>query len=163
MIALLLFTVLLYPGTPTEGPVVRPSDLLILTGARWSGTLTYLDYSSNRKVSIPSTLLVSGLEGQQSKFIFDYQYPKEPQARSVDTIVIANDGREFAGERVVDRQETQGGPIIIVTEKAGTDNKRKALIRHTYRIEPGNFSIKKEVRYDDTNQYLVRNEYQWAR
>jgi hypothetical protein len=159
----ILTAVLIFAVLPDQKPVIRPADLISLTGERWIGTLSYLDYTSNRQVSIPSTLLVTGIEGQPSSFTFDYQYPDEPHARSTSTITIANDGREFAGEQVVKRQISAGGTLILVTEKTGRDNDREALIRHTYQIQPRSFSIRKEVRYTGTAAFLQRNEYRWER
>jgi len=37
---------------------IKRDDLQILTGTQWSGTLTYLDYRSKKKVSIPANLNV---------------------------------------------------------------------------------------------------------
>ena len=159
----LLFVLFLNPWIQSNGPVVSPKDLMTLTGSRWTGTLTYLDYSSNRKVSIPSTLVVTQVAGSRSSFTFDYQYPDEPHANSVDLVVLANDGRQLDGELVEQRQVAPNGKLILVTVKSGTDNERNALIRHTYEIEPTRFSLKKEVRYDGSSQYFERNEYRWQR
>ncbi|MFZ4795185.1 MAG: hypothetical protein ACOYLN_13745 [Blastocatellia bacterium] len=159
----LLFVLFLNPWIQSNGPVVSPKDLMTLTGSRWTGTLTYLDYSSNRKVSIPSTLVVTQDAGSRSSFTFDYQYPDEPHANSVDLVVLANDGRQLDGELVKQRQVAPDGKLVLVTVKSGTDNRRKALIRHTYEIEPTRFSLKKEVRYDGSSQYFERNEYRWQR
>ncbi len=43
----------------TAQPKVNSKDLQRITGAQWKGTLTYLDYRSNKKVSIPSHLRVT--------------------------------------------------------------------------------------------------------
>ena len=146
-----------------QAPLMRSTDLFLLTGPRWTGTLTYLDYSTNRKVSIPSTLQVTPVEGQTLSFTFDYQYPDEPHARSTSTLTITADGKEFAGARIVERRGSASGPLILVMEKMGRDNDREALIRHTYQIETGRLSIRKEVRYTGITQFLLRNEYVWQR
>lgn len=157
-----------------QAPLIRSADLFLLTGPRWTGTLTYLDYSTNRKVSIPSTLQVTPVEGQTLSFNFDYQYPDEPHARSTSTLTITADGKEFAGARIVERRGgSASGPLILVMEKMGRDNDREALIRHTYQIETGQIpsgqsrsgrlSIRKEVRYTGSTQFLLRNEYVWQR
>ena len=151
-----------------QAPVMRSADLLSLTGPRWTGTLTYLDYTTNRKVSIPSTLQVTPVGGQPLSFTFDYQYPDEPHARSISPLSLSDDGREFAGARIVERRGSVNGPLILVMEKMGRDNDREALIRHTYQIETGqsrsgSLSIRKEVRYTGTTQFLLRNEYVWQR
>ena len=162
IMALLLAILVMGGSSREEGPVVRSADLMILTGARWSGSLTYLDYRSNRKVTIPSTLQVGRDPKDQNSFIFDYQYPDEPQAASREVVVIGSSGGTLTGERVVARRDQAGG-LVLVTEKAGMDNQRPALIRHTYQISPASFSIRKEVRYGAEEEFLQRNEYRWQR
>jgi hypothetical protein len=68
-------------------PKIKAKELNILTGARWSGTLSYLDYSSSKKVSILSDLVVSSA-GKKNSWIFSFEYPKEPKANSSDTVVL---------------------------------------------------------------------------
>ena len=155
--------VLLLSALYAQDPQIRPADLLLVTGSRWTGQLTYLDYTTKRPVSIPSTLSVTQVDGQPSAFIFDYQYPDEPHAKSTSTLTIADGGRTFSGERVVTRQVSTDGTLLLVTEKSGRDDGREALIRHTYQIKPGRFLIKKEVRFGDNLQFIQRSLYQWAR
>jgi hypothetical protein len=142
---------------------LRPTDLQMLTGQPWTGTLTYLDYRSNRPVSIPSTLIVSRPKGDEPVWIFDYRYPDEPKANSRETVTLGTDGTTLNGERVVERTSLAGERLKVVTEKSGMDNDRKAAIRHTYSIGATSFSIRKEVRYDDAKEYIERNRYEWAR
>ncbi|MFM8392817.1 MAG: hypothetical protein ACKOB4_02700 [Acidobacteriota bacterium] len=160
---IIALSTLLLLALQDQAPVMRSADLFSLTGPRWTGTLTYLDYSTSRKVSIPSTLLVTPVEGQHLSFTFDYQYPDEPHARSTSTLSLSGDGREFAGARIIERRGSANSPLILVMEKNGRDNDREALIRHTYQIETGRLSIRKEVRYSGTTQFLLRNEYVWQR
>ena len=143
--------------------VLRTTDLQILTGQPWTGTLTYLDYRSNRPVSIRSDLNVSGPMGDEPVWIFDYRYPDEPKANSRETVTLGKDGTTLNGERVVERSSVTGERLRVVTEKSGMDNDRKAAIRSTYLIGPRSFSIKKEVRYDDAQEYIERNRYEWTR
>ena len=44
---------------PPKTPILNPADLQPLHGPQWKGALTYLDYTSNKKVSIPSNLTVT--------------------------------------------------------------------------------------------------------
>ena len=65
---------------PPRAAKVSAEDLRRLAGARWTGTLTYLDYGSGKKVSIPSNLTVTQAEGDESAWVFEYEYPEEPKA-----------------------------------------------------------------------------------
>jgi hypothetical protein len=142
---------------------VRPEDLRRLAGARWTGTLTYTDYSSNRRVSIPSNLTVTERDGGATSWLFEYEYPKEPKANGRREVTLAGDGATLGGETVVERSSLEGGLLRIVTEKRGADDDRPALFRYTYLIGASSFSVRKEVRPDGAEQFFERNVYSWSR
>lgn len=144
-------------------PKVKIKDLQNLTGAQWTGTLSYLDYGKNTKVSIPSNLTVTQSKDNKSSWIFEYQYPDEPKANSKEIVAITEDGKIFDGETVIERTNLADKTLRIVTEKSGTDNDKKALFRFTYLIGKTNFSIKKEVQYEGKTDFFVRNEYSWKK
>ncbi len=141
---------------------IDASDLARLTGAEWKGNLTYRDYSSGKKTSIASNLTVrSGADALSWEF--DFKYPDEPKANKKSTATLSPDGRTYDGETVIEKTKLNGGILKIVTTQPGTDNDKKAFFRYTYLIASSSFSIKKEVRYENTNEYFERNEYSWKR
>lgn len=142
---------------------LKIKDLRNLTGAQWTGTLTYLDYRKNTKVSIPSNLKVMQSKDDKSSWIFEYQYPDEPKANGQENIALSKDGKTFDGETVIERTILADNTLRIVTEKSGPDNDKKALFRFTYLLNKTSFSIKKEVKYEGTTDFFVRNEYNWKR
>jgi hypothetical protein len=147
----------------TDAPRLKTRDLQILTGQQWTGTLTYLDYRSNKRVSIVSNLIVRQSKKDKRDWIFEYQYPDEPKANSQETVTISQDGRTINGERVIERGNLASDRLKIVTEKSGMDNDKKALVRYIYLISAKSFSIKKEVKYEGTEEYIERNQYEWKR
>ncbi|HJU54258.1 MAG TPA: hypothetical protein VJ715_06795 [Pyrinomonadaceae bacterium] len=147
----------------SQAPTVRLEDLGQLTGEPWAGSLTYLDYRSNKKVSIPSNLTVTRVPGEEMSWVFEYQYPDEPQANSKQTVTITEGGTVIDGEKVIERTALDGGALKLVTERTGSDNDRKALFRYTYLLGPSTFSIKKEVRPEGAAAFFERNEYSWKR
>ena len=153
-----------FPGfVSLDPPKVKSRDLQILMGAQWIGTLTYLDYSRNKPVSIPSKLTVTQSKGDKLSWVFEYQYPDEPKANSEETVTISKDGKTIGGETVVERTKLAGNTLRIVTEKNGMDDNKKSLFRHTYLINANNFSIRKEVRFEGTAEFFERNQYSWRR
>ncbi len=142
---------------------VKIKDLQNLRGAQWTGTLSYLDYRKNTKVSISSNLTVTQSKDDKSSWIFEYQYPDEPKANSRETVAVSKDGKTFDGETVTERTSLADKTLKIVTQKSGPDNDKKALFRFTYLLGKTSFSIKKEVRYEGTTDFFVRNEYIWKR
>lgn len=153
------FTALAFPQTPR----VQAGDLRRLTGTRWMGVLTYLDYRSNKRVSIPSNLTVTQSAGDEMSWVFEYRYPGEPKANSKRAVTVTGGGSLIDGEEVIERTALDGGALRIVTERAGSDNDKKALFRHTYLFAASSFSIKKEVRYEGTAEFFERNLYSWER
>lgn len=146
-----------------DAPKVADKDLRLLVGQQWAGTLTYMDYRSNKKISIPSNLTVTQSMEDKLSWVFEYQYPDEPKANGKKVVTISRDGRIFNGERVIERTKPASDTLRIVTEKEGEDNDRRALFRYTYLLGAKSFSIKKEVRYEGETGFFERNEYSWKR
>jgi hypothetical protein len=50
----------------------------------------------------------------------------------------------------------------LVTEIAGEDGNdhKKAILRHTYTLKSNNYSVVKDVKFDGTDVWIKRNEYQ---
>src|SRR5215218_1885893 len=147
LFSVLLIATHLFAPAVQGPPKVRDKDLLPLTGAQWTGTLTYLDYRSDKKVSIPSTLTVTQSAEDKRSWVFDYKYPDEPKADGKETVTLSRDGQAVNDGRVTERTKLPDGGLIIVTVKRGRDNDRDAVFRYTYTLSAKNFSIKKEVSY----------------
>jgi hypothetical protein len=146
-----------------QAPRVSAEDLRRLTGARWTGTLTYLDYRSNKRVSIPSNLTVTQADGDETSWVFEYEYPGEPKANGKRASKLGDGGAVFDGETVVERAGLDGGGFRLVTVKRGRDNDKDALFRFTYTLDASTFTIKKEVRPGGGSEFFERNTYSWKR
>jgi hypothetical protein len=142
---------------------IKRDDLQILTGSQWTGTLTYLDYRSKKKVSIPANLNVRADGEDKWSWIFEYEYPDEPHANSKEIVRLSRDGRSLNGEVVLERTSLASNTVRFVTEKKGEDNNRSATIRFTYSLNAESFSIRKEVRYEGESQFFERNGFDWKR
>lgn len=163
---LLLFTLIALLCTIPVGAqtqLVKPEDFRSLTGDRWTGTLVYLDYRSNKEVSIASNLTVTQSPGDKLIMIFEYEYPNEPKANSKEKVKLTSDGSSINDEKVVKRENLDGGILRLVTERRSKDNDRDALFRYTYLIAASSFSIKKEVQPEGSNTFFERNRYTWRR
>ena len=146
-----------------QTPRVSAEDLRRLTGPSWKGTLTYLDYSSNKAVSIRSNLTVTLAPGEETAWVFEYEYPDEPKANGKQIVKLGGGGANLDDEKVVERTMLDGGALRIVTERRGKDNDRDALFRYTYLIGASSFSIRKEVRAEGASAFFERNRYSWTR
>jgi hypothetical protein len=146
-----------------QAPTVTVDDLKILEGPKWTGTLTYLDYRSNKKTSIKSNLIVTRASDNASSWQFAYEYPDEPKANDSSTVDLTELGRRLGGKEIIEKETTSGGGMRLVATMDGTDNNKKALFRFTYLISRNAFSIKKEVRLDGATEWFERNTYSWTR
>jgi len=163
IIFVLLFAAVFAGLARSQAPRFSEEDLQRLTGARWRGTLTYTDYRSAKKVSIPSELTVTQAEGQGRAWLFEYVYPAEPKANGRRTVTLGEGGGVFDSEKVVERTGNGDGVVVIVTEKRGKDNDKDALFRFTYTFGGSSFSIRKEVRPEGAAEFFERNRYSWER
>lgn len=149
-------------GCYSEAAAVRPRDVSRLTGEVWRGTLTYLDYQSGERTTIPSTLRVTPGEGDGA-WTFAFGYADEPQADGATTIAITEDGAMIGDETVVERIERPDGSVRIVSEQQAEDNNRPAKLRFVYEISDEAFSITKLVRYEGEKEEFERNTFLWTR
>ena len=137
---------------------ITPRDLKILSGEKWVGKLTYLDYSSNKKTSILSDLIVEPT-GDSLVWIFKNIYPKEPKANGESKIKISKKGKIFDGEKVIERAQLSPETLKIVTTKS----KDKKQFRYTYIIATEKFSIRKEEKGINDKDFFERNIYEYSR
>lgn len=141
---------------------IEPKDLAKLEGAPWTGTLTYLDYSSGKPTAIKCDVTITRDAKDSHVWTFDYRYPDEPKANSKDSVVLSADGRTFDGEAVLEFSR-KGKTSRLVTTKQGKDNDKPATFRFTYLFDDKNFSVRKEVKVDGSADYFERNRYAWSR
>ena len=140
---------------------ITAKDINVLTGGEWKGSLTYLDYSSNKKTTIPANLVVERA-AEQNTWYFKNLYPDEPKANGIDTIRLTAGGKTLDNETVVSRKDS-AGIIKLITQKQLNDDGIIKIFRFTYIISPNKFSIKKEERKKTEATFFERNQYQFTR
>jgi len=140
---------------------ISPDDLTMISG-EWQGTLTYMDYSTNKPFTMPANVTVEqGKNEYQMQLL--YKYPNEPNANSRGRIKISKDGLLINKTRVRSREVLPNKVVKITTEYEGKDNNMSALIKNVYILGPKQFLIRKEVKFDDVADWLMRNEYSFMR
>ena len=85
-------------------------------------------------------------------------YPNEPKANGKGKIKISEDGLMLNKEAVVAKEVLTDG-IKIITEYSGKDNNQKAQIRNTYILQARSLVIRKEVQFEDSEDWLKRSEF----
>jgi hypothetical protein len=144
-------------------PAVLASDIRVLTGEGWKGTLTYLDYTSKKPTEIRSSLLVLPVEGDPLAWDVRVGYADEPHADSGEIAKLEAGGTVFREQRVLERSQAGPGRVQIVTEARGDDDRKPATFRFVYLIEAKSCSIQKLVKFDEGGEFFERHIYRWTR
>lgn len=148
-------------GLKSSDLKIVPMDLKIILGD-WNGTLTYLDYSSGKPYTLPANLTVKQGRNEYELLLLN-SYPNEPEANSREKIKISEDGKQLNKKHIKSKQRLPKGQIQIITEYKGKDNKRNALIRNIYILAGKQFLIRKEVQFENSDTWIMRNEYNYLR
>lgn len=144
-----------------SGPVVTPSDFKIIAGERWTGDLTYLDYSSDKRVTIPANATVEVVSATTLKY--SISYPEEPWEDTKAKLKRSKSGRLLDGHVVTSRDLRADGTVALTTLHKGEDNNQAADIRMTYVLSASEFAIEKDVRFQDGAAFVNRNIYRFTR
>jgi len=131
---------------------------------KWTGTITYLDYTSGKPFTMPANVTISKNKKDAKQLIFAFEYPNEPKANGNDTLTLNSDGTMIDDTKVVSKSE-QDGVLQIIAEKNGIDgnDNKKALLRYIYSIGKKSFIKRKEVKFDGEDKFIMRNEFKMSR
>ncbi len=143
---------------------LTPTNLKNLEGA-WVGSLTYLDYVSNKPITMPANTTYLQSTSNPNIYLRSIGYSTEPHANKKDSLILSNDGTALNEEKVVAVKLFSKDSIVIVTQVKdidGNDNK-PAIIQHTLTITPTLFINKKEVKFIGTKNWINRSTYTFTK
>lgn len=147
------------PDTPTKSQLTA-SDLAVIAGTGWTGTLTYRDYSPPYgEVTIEAALAAAETpDGLR----FSYIYPKEPQANSESAFALTENGTVLDGARITGLAP-KDGLLTVTTEESCEDDDKPATCLHDYTFGPKVFAAAKRVRFSGSPETFQRNVYRFTR
>ena len=154
-------------SAPAEVPRLSNSDLAMANAIDWRGTLTYLDYSTSKTVTLNTTLR-SQMSGAD-RFIlqFNYEEPNKSHVFGTDTLTVAPDGTRLRWDgtdfTVQAKKWLLNQTLRFVLEGPGQDDNRPVLIRKTVLLSPHQFAVRKQIRLAGDTAFVQRNHYQFAR
>ncbi len=150
-------------GSPPVNPPVAEAavtismdDLRLLIGDDWEGALTYLNYGSDKRSTIPVKMIVMSPDGDRLPFAI--KYPGEEDKNVDGGLELSGDGSQFDNARIIERRDTPEG-FTFTTQTRGQDDNRPADIRIVYEVSERLFKMRKLVKFDDAEDYIERNEY----
>lgn len=141
---------------------LNPGDLNLLTG-KWTGELTYLDYTSNKPETIKSFLSVE--MKNKSLYLFTYSYPGEAGHGGVEEFQVSLDGTQINKMKILEFSKTAEGALKIVMEENGTDgnNNRPAVFHHILQKSGNKLTITKMVKFTGESVFFQRNQFAFSR
>lgn len=142
---------------------LNKADLAMFCGS-WKGSLTYLDYRSGKPFTMPANTIISTIPNS-NHLLVEMIYPDEPKANGKDTLLVNAGFTNFDGYTIVSRKSLADESVEIITKhngKDGNDNKN-AIIRKTYTIGKNKFINRKDVQFEGTTEWIMRNEYSYTK
>jgi uncharacterized membrane protein YphA (DoxX/SURF4 family) len=141
---------------------VNINDFKPLEG-RWSGTLTYLDYSRNTNETIKTNVEVSIKNA--ALFEVGIFYSDEPNKNGKDKYRIRKKGAMVNKRMVIERSIQSDGSLKIVLEEKGKDgnDSKPATFHHVLLIAGNKFTMTKLVKFDGETNFFQRNQYSFSR
>lgn len=142
---------------------IQQSDIAMLQGS-WKGSLTYLDYRIGKPYTMPANTTISIIPSSNNLLV-EMIYPDEPKANGKDTLLVNGGFTTFDGYIIVSRKSLADGSVEIITKhngKDGNDNKN-AIIRKTFTIGKNTFTNRKDVQFEGTTAWIMRNEYSYTK
>ncbi|MEZ4887094.1 MAG: S41 family peptidase [Chitinophagales bacterium] len=142
-------------------------ELDVLEG-KWTGKLTYLNFGDDKTVvDVPGTFEVEKVNGKFNTLITYDELDKEGKPMIAENVFgIKKGGKvlQLNGEWNIVKIEKTEGELLIVGERKGKDNLKKADLRLTVRLQNGQkASWKKEARYVGMKDYFMRNIFSFER
>ncbi len=159
MNVILVFSVFCFIGNTYGQNSMNTSDFIPIIG-EWSGSLTYLDYTSGKPFTMPANIKISQI-GTTNQYLFSNSFPEEPSANWADTVTISKDGLKLNDETITSKKHLPNGLTEIVTEVNGVDgnDKKPAILKHTYTVGAQYFSRRKDVKFIGETTWIKRHEY----
>lgn len=145
----------------TPSKQISSEDLKIIIGD-WAGSITYLDYNTNKPFTMPANLIVKQGKNKNRLLLYNV-YPNEPKANNKEKIKVSKNGTLLNKKSVSSREELPDGQIQIKTKSTGKDDNKKALIQYTYILAKDQFIIRKEVQFENSKDWIKRSEFNYTR
>ena len=146
------------PDAPANNQLT-PSDLAVIAGTGWTGTLTYRDYSPPYgEVTITAELAAATTP---DGLMLSYIYPKEPQANSEGAFALTENGTVLDGARITGLARTDG-LLTVTTEESCEYDDKPATCLHEYTFGPKVFTAAKRVRFSGSPETFQRNVYRFT-
>lgn len=166
--SVIAFLILLSCSFVTAAQVkVNAKELNDLAG-NWEGNLEYLDYQDEKsKITLKLRAIVGVVNGKVSQQTV-YIEPNGKEVKGGGSYALSTDGTRILEEKMMwtitkNTFDKRSKIRTIVYQTKWKDNDRNADLRETLLIGANEFSVTKEVRYENTSKFFVRNSHTYQR
>jgi len=139
---------------------VTNEEISILNNTQWAGELMYLDYSSGKETTLKTNMQITT---KNNKITMNTQYVYEPSANNKDTIKLKKNGTYFGNEKIIEKTVSKNGVTTIITTFEANDDNTPATLFKTYVFSGTEFSVTKEVQFENTKEKFVRNRVTYTK
>lgn len=147
--------------TYAQTPSLKNAELLSFQGMH-TGELTYKNYSGGNLVTIP---FVGVTYQKKGKLIIEHSIYEGGRVIKQNYNYEVKNGQLVGGGGNWDVLEKESRPdgklsklVVSRSGKDGNDN-RKCTFRTTFDFSTTNLTITKDVKFDDEEEYFMRNKY----
>jgi len=149
-----------------------PHPLAAALVGSWSGTLEYRDFRTDRRVTLPTTLVVASREGNALTFDYTYDEGKGRFVRSSSVVTIttlpptyrvqSSDGTNDTTFDASGLSDIRQGAGTVILSGRGRENERDVDVRTTVTITPSTLTMRRDTRRQD-EEWQFRNQYTLTR
>jgi hypothetical protein len=138
----------------------------------WRGTLEYRDFRTDRRVTLPTTLVVTAREGNMLAFEYTFDEGKGRFVTSTELVTItatpptyrvqSGDGKSdatFAAQGMTEIRDNAG--TVILTGR-GRENDQAVELRTTVTLAPATLTMRRDSRRPDED-WQFRHQYSLTR
>ncbi len=165
--SILIILVLVSVLCTAQVVTISPSELEQMTG-QWEGTLTYTDYRDDTATSTLKCKMNGAWTGKKGIINIGFTEPNGEVIYDKSSLKLLKQGKRMKFENKVyeidsfEQNENSGGWELSMS-RSGKDNNRKAKIKQRISYSATVLAITKEVKYDNTANFFVRNTYLFKR
>ena len=143
------------------GKKISIADFTPLRG-EWKGNLTYLDYSSNKQVTLPANTKFEMISDSSfDQFIY---YTSEPHKNDGTRYTIKENGQLLNDMKLLTRIKKSGDAMELVFEYRGPDgnDNRMATMLQVMQFSKHELVITKKVKFDGEDNFIQRHQYRFT-
>ena len=149
---------LLVLGTLFDGKL--SNDHLAVFEGNWTGTLTYLNYGDDETLVTLPVDLEASYSDQGLSFDYLFTEPGGGIEKRNGSLKLKKGKVYYSGIwELVDTKITSLNEWTVELKRSGKDNNRKAQFRQTIEVTAEKITVTKNVRYEGTDNFFMRNQY----